>query len=62
MDLTCGRMTPMMDVRDIDQRIHEVERQIAQLNIDLCALRRARVQATQEQSRQLDGGKTLLQG
>ncbi len=52
----------MMDVRDIDQRIHEVERQIAQLNIDLCALRRARVQATQEQSRQLDGGKTLLQG
>lgn len=53
-----------MNVREIDTRIAEVRRQIAQLHIDLVALERARLQsATLDcQHTHTDDGKTLLQG
>lgn len=53
-----------MNVREIDTRIAEIRRQIAQLNIDLVALERIRVQSgpLECQPTHIDEGKTLLQG
>jgi len=51
-----------MDVNSIEARIRDIERQISQLSIDLIALERAKAQATQEQIKHRQDGKTLLQG
>lgn len=61
--LICGGMI-QMNVREIDTRIAEIRRQIAQLNIDLVALERIRVQSgpLECQPTHIDEGKTLLQG
>lgn len=48
-----------MDARDIEQRIEEKRRQIAQLSIDLLALERAKENALKEQR---EDTKKLLQG
>lgn len=48
-----------MDVRDIEQRIEEKRKQIAQLSIDLLSLERAKKDALKEQK---EDTKKLLQG